>query len=144
MRQDGTITVNREAYLCDLRAAKKAEVTALRYTLETGGADINGVPVDTSRESQSLITGAAFAASLDAAYTVRWKGADGTFREFDATTITALASAVRAHVQACFDAEAAHHATLDALDDAASIAGYDYRADHADAPWPVAVPSEAV
>jgi hypothetical protein len=111
--------------IADLRAAKKSDVTALRYTLETGGTVVDGVPVDTSRESQGLITGAALAASLDPAYTVRWKCADGVFREFDAATITALASAVRSHVQACFNAESAHHAALDALDDAESLAGYD-------------------
>lgn len=120
--------------LDDLRAAKRAEVTALRYTLETGGTVVDGVPVDTSRESQSLITGAALAASLDPAYTVRWKCADGVFREFDAPTVTALATAVRSHVQACFNAEAAHHTALDALDNAESLAGYDCTAGWATTP----------
>ncbi|MFN4131277.1 MAG: DUF4376 domain-containing protein, partial [Paracoccaceae bacterium] len=51
------------------------------------------------------ITGAALQAVLDPAVTIRWKTPDG-YVDLDAPTILALAQAVRAHVQACFDREA--------------------------------------
>lgn len=84
-----------------------------RYGAETGGTTVNGLPLDTGRDSQALITGAALAAMLDSDYTVRWKTQSG-FVELDAEQIIAVASAVRAHVQACFDREAELLAELDA------------------------------
>jgi hypothetical protein len=41
----------------------------------------------------------------DSTYTCRWKGIDG-FVTLNATQIIAIADAVRAHVQSCFDHEA--------------------------------------
>lgn len=80
-------------------------IAARRYEAETSGTTVDGMPVNTDRDSQSLLTGAALQAMLDPAYTVRWKTAGG-FVELDAQQIIGLASAVRAHVQACFDREA--------------------------------------
>ena len=80
-------------------------IAARRYQAETGGITVEGLPIDTGRDSQSLITGAAVSAMLDPGYSVRWKAAGG-FVSLDAPQIIALASAVRRHVQACFDREA--------------------------------------
>ncbi len=82
-----------------------ALIAERRYQAETAGIAMDGYQVDTSRDSQSLITGAALQATLDATYTCRWKTASG-FVDLSATQILALATAVRAHVQACFDREA--------------------------------------
>jgi hypothetical protein len=82
-----------------------ALIAERRYRAETAGIAMDGYRVDTSRDSQSLITGAALQATLDAAYTCRWKTQAG-FVDLSATQILALATAVRAHVQACFDREA--------------------------------------
>jgi hypothetical protein len=40
----------------------------------------------------------------DPDYVVNWKAKNGWF-QIDAATLTAIADAVRAHVQACFDKE---------------------------------------
>lgn len=80
---------------------KRSEIAAARFVAETAG--INGIRTD--RESQSLITGAALKAMQDSEYSCRWKGVDG-FIELTAPQILAIADAVRAHVQSCFDREA--------------------------------------
>lgn len=82
-----------------------ARISARRFDEEVGGMTVNGMWVDTSRDSQSLITGAALAATLDSNYSVKWKTGK-TFVTLTAEEIIALASAVRAHVQKCFDREA--------------------------------------
>lgn len=92
-----------------------AMIAARRWQAETGGAVVEGMPLDTGRDSQALITGAAVSAMLDSNYTVRWKTQSG-FVELNAEQIIAVASAVRAHVQACFDREAELLAALDADD----------------------------
>ena len=69
--------------------------------------------VATDRDSQALITGAALAAMLDSAYVCRWKTPSG-FVELTAEQIIAVAQAVRAHVQACFDREAELLTEIDA------------------------------
>ncbi|MNG20946.1 hypothetical protein D3C84_1052530 [compost metagenome] len=72
------------------------------------------MPIDTGRDSQGLIAGAALAAVIDPQYSVNWKAADGQFVSLTGQQIIGVASAVRAHVQACFDREAVLLAELDA------------------------------
>lgn len=87
-----------------VKAAKLAEIAQDRWIQETGGVEINGVRVATDDRSQGLIAGAAMKAMQDAAYTCWWKGEAG-WALLNAQTILAIADAVRAHVQACFDKE---------------------------------------
>ena len=82
-----------------------ALIAARRFQAETGGAVVEGLAVNTERDSQSLLTGAAFAASLDPDYRIKWKTASG-FAELTGEQVIALATAVRAFVQACFNREA--------------------------------------
>ncbi|GHV50478.1 hypothetical protein FACS1894216_02750 [Synergistales bacterium] len=89
----------------DMKVDKLVEIAAARWAEETGGVSLNGMSLDTSRESQALITGAALQATIDNAYACRWKTAQG-FAELSAQQIIGAAQAVRAHVQACFDREA--------------------------------------
>ncbi|GHV42551.1 hypothetical protein FACS1894187_24840 [Synergistales bacterium] len=91
----------------EAKIAKLSEIAAARFAAETGGVVINGngISIDTSRESQALITGAALQATIDSAYSCRWKTTNG-FVEFTSEMILAVAVAVRQHVQACFDREA--------------------------------------
>lgn len=89
---------------------KRSEIANARFVAETAG--INGIKTD--RESQALITGAALKAMQDSTYSCRWKGVGG-FVELTAPQILAIADAVRAHVQSCFD----HESELVALVDAA-------------------------
>lgn len=76
-----------------------------RWQAEVAGITVNGMQVDTGRDSQALITGATVQAMLDPSYALRWKTAAG-FVDLNAEQIIGLASTVRAHVQACFDREA--------------------------------------
>lgn len=97
----------------ELKAQKKAEIAAARYEAETAGTTVNGVLIDTGRDSQALITGAALAAMLDDGYSLNWKTENG-FIHLTAPEIIAVAQAVRAHVQNCFDREAELCALVDA------------------------------
>ena len=100
--------------LDEAKSAKKSEIAAARYAAEIAGVTVGGATVRTDRESQSLITGAALKALQDAEYVCSWK-TDAGFVELSAPQILAIADAVRAHVQSCFD----HEADLVALIDAA-------------------------
>ena len=80
-------------------------IAARRFQAETGGVTVQGIPVNTERDSQALLTGAAFAASLDPGYHIKWKAATG-FVDLSAQQIIGVASAVRAFVQNCFNREA--------------------------------------
>lgn len=82
-----------------------ARIAARRWEAETGGTVIEGLPVPTDRESQALITGATVQAMIDPSYTLNFKTAAG-FVTLTAQQVIGMASAVRGHVQACFDREA--------------------------------------
>ncbi len=91
-----------------------AYAASARYAKETGGIIVNWVKLATDRESQALITGAWATAQINPQVTIQWKGSDGTFTALNAASITAVASAVTAHVQACFAAEAQVDAAITA------------------------------
>jgi hypothetical protein len=92
----------------------KAQVEARRDEAIAAGIVIDGLPVQTDDISQQRITGAALAASLDPTLEVRWKVGNGAFVTLDAASVIAIAQAVRAHVQACFDREADLRDAIDA------------------------------
>ncbi len=83
-----------------------SQIAARRYTAEIAGTTIDGMAIDTGRDSQGLITGAAVQAIIDPAYSLHWKTSAG-FVELTGQQILGVASMVRAHVQACFNREAA-------------------------------------
>lgn len=97
----------------ELKAQKKAEIAAVRYAAEIAGTTVNSVTIDTGRDSQALITGAALAAVIDGEYSLNWKTPTG-FIHLTAPEIIAVAQAVRAHVQSCFDREGGLVAQVDA------------------------------
>jgi len=86
------------------RARQLASVAAVRYEYETAGVMLNGFKIDTSRDSQGLILGAAVQVILDPEYSLNWKTPEGWLL-FSGAQITAIATRVRKHVQACFDRE---------------------------------------
>lgn len=91
----------------DFESAKEAkikEIAGARWTEETSGIEINGYNINTDRESQSLITAVAFTAIQDPAYTCRWKTKNG-FITLNSSMIIEIATAVRDHVQQCFNKE---------------------------------------
>lgn len=86
-------------------ADHRAAVASRRYMAETAGITVQGMAIATDRASQALITGATVAAMRDAAYSCQWKTADG-FVKLTAAQILGIDTAVRAHIQGCFDREA--------------------------------------
>ena len=101
MSIDWTKVITVEDKFEQARERKRGEIAAARFEAETSGID----GIKTDRESQALITGAALKAMQDSTYSCRWKTESG-FVELTAPQILAIADAVRAHVQACFDREA--------------------------------------
>jgi len=87
-----------------LKAEKRAKISEARWRAETGGITLNGMEIATDRESQALLAGAVLKAQDDPSYTVNWKARNGWF-QLNAATLIAIANAVRAHVQKCFDKE---------------------------------------
>lgn len=123
---DGTYTAT-ERDIADLRAKWRSDLAARRYAVETGGAVINAIPFATDPVSQTKIVGAAVAAMLDPLLELKWKTETG-FVDLDAATITAVAQAVRAHVQAAFDNEAALAAQINAATTLAELQAIDLSA----------------
>ena len=101
--------------LDELKVQKKQDIAAARYEREIAGVEVNGVLIDTGRDSQALITGAALAAMLDENYSLNWKTESG-FIHLTAPEIISVAQAVRAHVQTCFDREGELVALVDAAE----------------------------
>ena len=104
----------------ELKAEKRAEIAAARYEREIAGVEVNGILLDTGRDSQALITGAALAAMLDSEYSLNWKTESG-FIHLTAPEIIAVAQSVRAHVQSCFDREGELVAQVDAAQNAEEL-----------------------
>jgi hypothetical protein len=81
-----------------------ALIASKRYERETAGIAVEGLLIDTARDSQALIAGTGLSAVLDPEYRCNFKTLNG-FVEIDAAQIIVIAKAVRAHVQVCFDRE---------------------------------------
>jgi len=94
-----------EAKAAEALVALQKRVASIRYDNEIKGISVQGISVDTGRDSQGLIAGACLAAVIDPTYSVNWKASGGTFIQLSAMQIIGVATAVRAHVQACFDRE---------------------------------------
>ncbi len=89
----------------DTGPAIRRQIAERRYRAEVAGITVAGIRVDTDDRSKLLINGAALEAVIDPAYTLEWKTPAG-FVPLTASQVIAVARAVRAHVQACFDREA--------------------------------------
>ncbi|THF28565.1 DUF4376 domain-containing protein [Pseudomonas atacamensis] len=82
-----------------------AQMVALeRYKREATGVNVDGLQIETTRDSQALIASTGLSAVLDPEYRCNFKTVGG-FVEIGAAQIITIAKAVRAHVQACFDRE---------------------------------------
>lgn len=91
----------------------KKLIAEKRYAKEVGGIMFMGMPIDTGRDSQGLITGATLASVMDPTYICNWKTPIG-WVQLDAPTLAGIAQAVRQHVQACFDRESVLAIAVDA------------------------------
>lgn len=101
LEADGSLT---KCALPDSEPNYPAQITAVRFRHETAGITVNGVAIETARDSQALITSAALTAVIDPQYACTWKTLSGPV-ELNAAQLISLAGAVRKHVQACFDRE---------------------------------------
>ena len=90
----------------ELKARKYREIATARYNAEIAGVTFNGVLIKTDRETQAVLTAAYLQAYIDSGYSLNWKTGDGTFVSVPAEQIMAFGTAVRQHVQGCFDHEA--------------------------------------
>lgn len=111
--------------LAMLKQQKTAELAALRYEKEIAGITVNGAAIATDRTSQALVNGAYSYSLLNPAVHIDWKTASGAWAQIDAATISGIAGAVAAHVQACFSAERVHAEAIAALETAEEVAAYD-------------------
>lgn len=118
----------------DPRAARRsgaptepfARLAWLRWRHETAGLDLpGGQRIQTSRESQAQLTAVVNSLQMGLiAEPVTYK-LDSGWADLSAAQVTAVAQAVGGHVKACFAAERAVAAQLDAMDDpaGADVAG---------------------
>jgi hypothetical protein len=114
--------------LTDCKSMRFNDLAMIRFTAETGGASFAGGTISSDRDTQRVLTAARTLAKENPAYTVNWKSGPGVFVELDAPTIIAMADAVAAHVQACFDREMELTAELNAATDLAALLAIDLRA----------------
>lgn len=84
-----------------------------RWQIETGGITVGGVAIDTSRDSQAMITGAYAYSQAHPEEPIKFKAASG-WVTLDEPTMAAIATAVGAHVQASFAVEEAVDAAVSA------------------------------
>jgi len=82
----------------------KGIVAQERFAREATGVNVDGLQIETTRDSQALIASTGLSAVLDPEYRCNFKTVGG-FVEIGSAQIIAIAKAVRAHVQACFDRE---------------------------------------
>ena len=109
------------------RAEKRAALANKRWEKETGGTTFNGMPLATDAVSQTKYIGAVVGAQINPQGTMKWKTGNG-FVTLDAAAVTAVAMAVRAHVQACFDNEADLAVLIDAAETAEELDAIDINA----------------
>ncbi|WP_339430576.1 MULTISPECIES: DUF4376 domain-containing protein [unclassified Pseudomonas] len=91
-------------YSVDPQLSPSQLIASERYRREGLGIVVGSMAIETSRDSQALIASTGLAAILDPEYRCNFKTLDG-FVEIGAEQILAIAKAVRARVQACFDRE---------------------------------------
>lgn len=79
--------------------------SAKRFEVETGGITVGSMKVATDRESQARIAAAWVTAKHEPSTVFHWKLPDGTFVDLTAGSLSTMAAAVAAHVQACYAVE---------------------------------------
>ncbi len=97
-------------------AALKDAITQKRWEVETGGLTLpTGVHVATGIDDQNRITSVITNARLANLDTVSFKAASG-WVTLTLAELEGVAAAIAMHVQACFNAERAHHEAIDSLE----------------------------
>lgn len=114
--------------LVEIKAARKAAATDLRWQKEVAGILINGVQVATDDRSKTLILGKRAQAQSNPAMVFRWKAASGDWVDLTGAQIIGIADAVADHVQACFDREGELHDAIDTAETAEAVLAVDLTA----------------
>jgi hypothetical protein len=121
---DGITEAEKAAYSAAIaHQARKIvtdHLTIYRYAKETGGLNVNGVAIQTDRESRASLIAARILAKENAGYTVKWK-TEGGFVTLNAAQAIAIADAVGAHVQKCYAAEALVQPQLEGIASTAAV-----------------------
>lgn len=94
-----------------IEADLAAYASQVRFARETAGIEVGGERIDTSRESQSLITGAHALALAEPDEPIDFKSSSGWI-VIDSAAMILIALAVARHVRACFRAERAVAAAI--------------------------------
>jgi hypothetical protein len=112
------------------RSALRVRLAERRWRSETGGVAITGFKsrVDTSRESQAMMSGALLAGQYSVVDTFDWKIGPGVWVEITNAQLVVIASAVAAHVQACFSNERAIENKITAATSIAELTAIDINA----------------
>lgn len=102
--------------LDQVKEIKKSLVATYRYQVEVGGCTLlNGVRIASDDRAKMLLNGAYIRAKDgDPTATRKFKTPEG-FVDISNAQIIIMAEAIADHVQACFDAEAAHCAAIDTI-----------------------------
>jgi len=109
MLVDGKVVKTR---LSQVEADYPALFAVERFAHEVSGICVDGLYIETTRDSQALIASTALSVMLDPEYRCNFKTLRG-FVEIGSEQILVIAKAVRVHIQACFDRE---HVLLQALE----------------------------
>lgn len=108
--------------------AIKSDIIALladlRWQRETGGIEVDDLPVRTDRETQGAISRARQSFIEGDMTSVRWKIGSQQWITLGEAQIAGIASAVTAHVAACYNAESDVTDAIVALADVQSAAAF--------------------
>lgn len=112
--------------LAELKEQRKAAAEVYRDQRINGGCTTPYAPVDTDPVSRANINGSVSMASiLGPAFSARWRRADNSYVQLDATAMIAIGLAAGQFVAACYEASFAIKDAIDAASDAAAIAAID-------------------
>lgn len=90
------------------RAALHAYASHRRWKRESAGVSVDGLLVPTDERTQAVLTGAYARAKADPDYAIaKWKVAPGQYVALTNEQIVAIGEIVAAHIQSCFDLNAA-------------------------------------
>ena len=99
--------------LAEVKEARLSQLAANRYELEIAGITVDGAEIDTSRASQSMLTGASISSDRDEAKTFDWKGING-WVSLDKAQLAAIVLTLGDHIEELFSAERVASNLIDA------------------------------
>lgn len=98
----------------DPKVVLRRYAAAQRWAKEGAGTPVNGVTVQTDRDSRTQLACKRTLAQASSGYTANWKLGDGSFVIWNATQLIAAANAADNYAQSCFDKEATAVAAINA------------------------------